>query len=65
MVDVRIHVTATMSDDHALYALCLDRAARFPANTFSEYASRVESLVEIFENVSCQRMTPDDERVTG
>lgn len=61
MADVRIEVTAAMNDDHALYALCMDRAARFPSNSFTEYASRVETLVEIFENVSCRRVIVEDE----
>ena len=65
MADIRIEITATMSDDHALYALCLDRAARFPAGTFTEYASRVETLIEIFENVSCQRVIAESEEVDG
>ena len=62
---VELKLTGELDADAAVFILCMDRAARFPAASFTEYASRVESLVEIHENISCQRMMPESEEVNG
>lgn len=62
---IELRFTGTLDNDSAIFALCLDQAARFPAASFTEYASRVESLIEIHENVSCQRMMPESEEANG
>lgn len=62
---ISLQITGTLDPDGTLFALCMERAAQFPAATFTEYASRVESLVEIAENVSVQRMMPECEEVGG
>lgn len=62
---IELRFTGVLDTDAAVFALCLDQAARFPAANFNEYASRVESLIEIHENVSCQRMMPESEEAGG
>lgn len=58
---IKLDIVGQLDVDATLFALCLDRAARFPSTNFSEYASRVETLVEIYENISCQRVTEEVE----
>jgi hypothetical protein len=60
---LELKLTGEVDVDAAVFILCLDKAAQFPCATFSEYASRVELLVEIHENISCQRMMPESEAV--
>ena len=62
---VELKLTGELDPDAAVFILCLSYAARFPAASFNEYASRVESLIEIHENVSCQRMMPESEEANG
>lgn len=59
MVD--LNLTGELDPDAAVFIMCLAHAARFPAASFNEFASRVESLVEIHENISCQRMMPESQ----
>jgi hypothetical protein len=62
---LELKLTGELDADAAVFIMCLNQAARFPASTFAEYASRVESLIEIHENVSCQRMMPESEEANG
>lgn len=54
---IKLEIVGTLDPDASLFSLCLDRAAEFKSESFTEYASRVETLVEIYENISCQRIT--------
>jgi hypothetical protein len=62
---LELKLTGELDADAAVFIMCMNQAARFPAANFSEYASRVESLIEIHENVSCQRMMPESEEAHG
>lgn len=61
---VEIKLVGHLDTDAALFVMCMEQAGKFPCSTFTEYASRVESLIEIHENVSCQRMMPESENVS-
>lgn len=54
--EIKLEITGTLDPDYMLFALCLERASHFTCESFTEYASRVETLVEICENMGCQRI---------
>lgn len=58
---IKIDVVTQLDPDQSLFALCMERAAAFHTNDWTEYASRVETLVEIAENIGCQRVTVEVE----
>ena len=46
---IRLEVTGTLDPDAMLFVQCMIQAARFDG-TWPQFASRVEQLIELYEN---------------
>jgi hypothetical protein len=59
--EIKLEITGHLDPDASLFVLCMEQASKTNPQSFTELASRTEALVEICENMGCQRVMAEED----
>lgn len=58
-IAIKLDVTGTLDPEQTFLVCCMEWVSKVPEDKWDKWASRVETMIEMSENVSCQRVTTD------
>lgn len=59
--NVKIDIAGQLDPDQMLFVLCCEYALRFKPDSLMQFASNVETLIEVAENIGIQRVVLEGE----